>query len=66
MGTDRASAICSLQCIKLIVKVATKHPELRQEMKLLTQEHYLDTLSPGIRHCIERMANVQSAGNKSK
>ena len=38
-----------------IVKLAKKYPELLDEVKLLTQDHYLDELSPGVKHSIKRL-----------
>jgi hypothetical protein len=42
---------------KMILKISRKHPELYQEIGLLLQDHYLDTLSPGIRQGLLRMTN---------
>ncbi|MBI9069133.1 MAG: hypothetical protein JEZ09_17690 [Salinivirgaceae bacterium] len=38
-----------------IKKVAQKHPDLLNEISFLTQDQYLETLSPGIKNAIERM-----------
>jgi hypothetical protein len=38
----------------LILKIAKKYPDLFQEIKALTQDHYLDSLSPGIKHSLSR------------
>ncbi|MEE9429732.1 MAG: hypothetical protein V3V16_01750 [Melioribacteraceae bacterium] len=40
---------------KFIVKIAKKYPELSDEITLLTQNHYLESLSPGVKHSIKRM-----------
>lgn len=48
---------------KFIIKIAEQHPELQNEIEVLTQEHYLKTLSPGIRNSIER---IISKGLSSK
>ncbi|MDT8323834.1 MAG: hypothetical protein RRA94_06985 [Bacteroidota bacterium] len=40
---------------RFIVKTAEKYPELQNELTALTQDWYLDTLSPGIRRSIKRM-----------
>ena len=37
---------------KGMVKVAEKYPELKNEVLLLTQSHYINPLSPGIRKSI--------------
>jgi hypothetical protein len=36
-----------LTALKFIIKIVKKHPELSQEIYSLTQEQYLETLSPG-------------------
>ena len=41
--------------LKFIVKITQRHPELKKEIEFLTQDHYLDNLSPGIKRSIERM-----------
>ncbi len=41
--------------IQFIAKMAKKYPELRSELDFLTQEQYLETLSPGIKHSIKRL-----------
>ena len=38
-----------------ILKIAEKYPDLTQEIILLLQDQYLETLSPGIRYSIYRM-----------
>jgi hypothetical protein len=42
-----------VNALKMIIKIADKHPELRQEISFLTQDHYLDFLSPGAKHSIK-------------
>jgi len=39
-----------INALRLIVKIANSHPELKQEISFLTQDHYLASLSPGARH----------------
>ena len=41
--------------LKGIVEIAKKYPEMVDEVKLLTQDHYLDELSPGVKHSAKRM-----------
>lgn len=41
---------------KFIVKTAKKYPELSNEVAFLTQNHFLNTLSPGIKIVVERIA----------
>ena len=38
-----------------LLKIIKKYPELRNEIKHLTQSHYTDTLSPGIKHSFNRI-----------
>jgi len=40
-----------------ILKLAEKYPELKQEVAFLLQDHYLETLSPGIREVCKRLAS---------
>lgn len=40
---------------KFILNMGKKYPELSEEISVLTQDHYLETLSPGIRHSVFRM-----------
>ena len=40
-----------------ILKIAKKHPELRNEIAFFTQDRYLDSLSPGIKNSISLMIN---------
>ena len=44
-----------ITALKFIIKIAKKHPELSQEITFLTQDHYLESLSPGIKHSVSRM-----------
>jgi len=41
-----------------IVTIAGRHPSLFNEIKCLTEDHYMDTLSPGIKRVIYRMINA--------
>ena len=42
---------------KMIVKISRKYPELSQEIGFLLQDHYLETLSPGVRRGLLKMTN---------
>ena len=42
---------------KFIVKLAKKHSELKNEITFLTQDHYMDTLSPGVKNSVSKMLN---------
>jgi hypothetical protein len=44
-----------ITALKFILKMANKHPELLEEIVFLTQDHYLESLSPGVKRSIERM-----------
>ena len=43
---------------KMIVKICLKYPELSQEIGFLLQDHYLETLSPGVRRALLKMTGV--------
>lgn len=49
-----------VMAFRMIMKIAQKHPDLKQELKFLLQEQYLETLSPGIKRSVERM--LQESG----
>jgi hypothetical protein len=44
-----------VNAFKFILKIAKKHPELKQEIIFLTQDHYLDSLSTGAQHSIKKL-----------
>jgi len=44
-----------VNALKLIVKIANKHPELKKEILFLAQDHYLESLSPGARHSVKKI-----------
>lgn len=44
-----------ITALKIIIKIIEKHPELKSEIMFLTQDHYLETLSPGVRHSLKKM-----------
>jgi hypothetical protein len=41
--------------LQMILRIARKHPGLLQEIKLLLQDQYLDSLSPAVRKSILKM-----------
>lgn len=41
-----------VNAFKFILKIAKKHPELKQEISFLTQDHFMESLSPGARHSV--------------
>jgi hypothetical protein len=44
-----------MTAFKFIYKIANKHPELLEEINFLTNEQYLESLSPGIRRTVSKM-----------
>ena len=44
-----------INALKFIIKIAKKHPELFQEITFLTQDHYLESLSPGVKHSVSKL-----------
>jgi hypothetical protein len=44
-----------VNALKMIIKIANNHPELKQEISFLAQDHYLDTLSPGAKHSVKKL-----------
>ena len=40
---------------KFILKIANKHPELKKEISFITQDHYINSLSPGAKHSIKKL-----------
>ncbi|MFT6802709.1 MAG: hypothetical protein ACI9GM_001054 [Salibacteraceae bacterium] len=40
---------------RILVKVAKKYPEMKNEIEFLTQSHYTDPLSPGIKRSLEKV-----------
>lgn len=47
-----------VNALKLIVKIANKHPELKKEISFLAQDHYLESLSPGAKHSVKKIMNL--------
>ncbi len=43
---------------KYIMQLAQKYPDLQNELNFLTQEHYLETLSPGIKKVVCRDTEI--------
>lgn len=44
-----------ITAFKFILKIAKKHKELSEEIVFITQDHYLQTLSPGIKCSVEKL-----------
>lgn len=45
---------------RMVVKIAKKYPDLYREIDFLTESHYLDTLSPGVRRGIIKIIKETS------
>ena len=46
-----------VNALKMIIKIAKNHPELKKEISFLAQDHYLESLSPGARHSVKKIMN---------
>ena len=46
--------------LRMIIRIASKYPELHNDIGFITQEHYLQPLSPGVRRSVYRM--IREAG----
>ena len=44
-----------MNALKFLVKIAKKYPELFEEISIVTQNHYLESLSPGVKHSIKKL-----------
>lgn len=53
-----------MTALKVMIKIANKHPQIANEIKFLLQDHYLDTLSPGVRKAITRIEKDFFKSNK--
>ena len=40
---------------RMMAEIATKYPELKNEVLMLTQPQYLTTLSPGVQHSVKKL-----------
>ncbi len=54
-----------MMAFRMLVKIAEKYPELKTEILLLADEHYLKTLSPGIQHSIRQLLRQIKTEEKS-
>lgn len=46
-----------VNALKMIIKIADKHQDLKKEIFYLTQDHYLQSLSPGVTHSVKKLMN---------
>ena len=44
-----------VNALKFIIKIAKKHPELAKEITYLTEDHYLESLSPGAKNSVSKL-----------
>jgi hypothetical protein len=44
-----------IYAFRILIKIAAKYPELLNELDFISQEHYIETLSPGIKTSFTRM-----------
>jgi hypothetical protein len=54
MSIEKQSSV-RYNAFKMLIKIAKKHPELTQEIHLLTEPHYLNSLSDGIKRSLLKM-----------
>ncbi|MBT8380178.1 MAG: hypothetical protein KJN64_13200 [Ignavibacteria bacterium] len=53
-GINKPPAV-RVNALKFIVKIAKKHPELAKEISFLTENHYLESLSPGAKNSVSKL-----------
>jgi len=53
-GINKPPAV-RVNALKFIVKIAKKHPELAKEISFLTEDHYLESLSPGAKNSVIKL-----------
>ena len=44
-----------ITALKFIIRIVQNHPELKDELVFITQEHYLETLSAGVKRSVEKL-----------
>jgi hypothetical protein len=54
-GQKNKTPSVRMTAFKYIVRIVKLHPELMDEIVFLTQDHYLESLSPGVKSSIKRM-----------
>lgn len=53
-GINKAPSV-RVNALKFIIKIVKKHPELAKEITFLTENHYLESLSPGAKNSVSRL-----------
>jgi hypothetical protein len=48
-----------MTAFKFMLRIAKKNPELLEEIIFLTQEHYMESLSPGVKRSIEKLVKEE-------
>jgi len=43
--------------LKFIIRIVNIHPELKEEISIISQDHYLESLSPGIKSSVKKLLN---------
>jgi len=56
-GSVEKSPSVRIVAFRTIVQIVSKYPELKNEIDFLTQDHYLDSLSAGIRNSCQKQIN---------
>jgi len=51
----KKSPATRIVAFKIMLKIARKYPDLKNDISFLTQKHYTETLSPGIQKSLKRM-----------
>ena len=53
-GINKSPSV-RVNALKFIIKIAKKHPELAKEITYLTEDHYLESLSPGAKNSVSKL-----------
>jgi len=51
----KKSPSARIAAFKILIDTANKHPELKKDIQFLTEQHYTQTLSPGIKRSLKKM-----------
>ena len=51
----KKSPATRIVAFKIMLEIAHKYPDLKNEIAFLTQKHYTETLSPGIQNSLKKM-----------
>ena len=53
-GINKPPAV-RINALKFIIKIAKNYPDLAKEITFLTEDHYLESLSPGAKHSVSKL-----------